>query len=191
MAGDASGISVYGLTELRRQMRQFAPDLAKAMDDEIKGLLAPVVERARSMVPDSEPLGRWNDKVFRPGSRQSYSPYGKRWEYERLEWDSSAVRRGIRMTVGTSRRKRGSHYRGAYAVLNRDAAGAVYELMGSGISRVPMVGNVRSSSGISGKRLIWRAWDELGGSQRIRQRVVDTIRRYEAEVQQRLDRSGR
>lgn len=189
MQRDDSGVAVYGLGELRRQMRAFAPDLAKQMDAEIKSLLAPVVERARSLVPDVEPLGRWNDRVFRPGSRPSYSPYGKRWEYERLEWDPAAVRSGIKMTVGSSRRRRGSHYRGVYAVLNADAAGAIYELMGSGVSRVPMVRNVAASHG-TGKRLIWKAWDEQGGNQRIRAAVVATIRRYESQVQQRLDRSG-
>lgn len=192
-AGRRTGIVVHGLDETKRQMRLFAPDLLKEMNYEVRrNILGPIVKDAKNMVPATTPLGpdsRWNDRVQRPGSRRAYSPHGKRWEYGRLEWDSGKVKRGIRVGVGTPKR-RGDVFRGAYAILNRDPAGAVYELMGSGKSNVNMVRNVRNSHG-TGKRLIWRAWDKANANRNVPREVVDTIRRFEAKFQERLDQNAR
>jgi len=189
-AGNKTGVIVHGLDETKRQMRLFAPDLLKEMNRTVrKDILGPIVADAKSMVPDSAPLGRWNQSVDRPGSRPSYSPYGKRWEYGRLEWDSRQVKRGIRVGAGTPKR-RGDNFKGAYAILNRDAAGAVYELIGSGKSNVNMVRNVRGRHG-SGKRLIWRAWEKTRADRDVPQQVVDTIRTFEALFQERLDQNAR
>lgn len=185
---DRSGIILTGLTETRRQMRLFAPDLLKQMDKEVKGILKPIVSDAKNMVPATAPLSNWNRPVARPGSRPSYSPYGRRWDYARLQWDSSAVKRGIAVGVGRARR-RGDSFKAAYAIRNRDAAGAVYELMGSGKSRVNMVRNVRREHGLD-KRLIWRAWDKANAQRKIPREVADTIKRYETAFQQRLNRRG-
>ncbi len=189
-AGNRTGVVVHGLDETKRKMRLFAPDLLKEMNRTVrKDILGPIVADAKSMVPDAAPVGRWNQSVDRPGSRPSYSPYGKRWEYGRLEWDSRRVKQGIRVGVGTPKR-RGDNFRGAYAILNRDPAGAVYELMGSGKSNVNMVRNVRGRHG-SGKRLIWRAWEKTRAQQDVPQQVVDTIRTFEALFQERLDQNAR
>lgn len=189
-AGNRTGVVVHGLQETKRQMRLFAPDLLKEMNRAVrKDILGPIVADAKNMVPDESPLPRWNQSVARPGSRPSYSPYGKRWEYGRLEWDSRAVRQGIRVGVGTPKR-RGDNFRGAYAILNRDPAGAVYELIGSGKSNVNMIGNVRGRHG-SGKRLIWRAWNKANADKDVPREVVDTIRTFEALFQERLDQQAR
>jgi len=189
-AGNRTGVVVHGLDETKRQMRLFAPDLLKEMNRTVrKDILGPIVSDAKSMVPDAAPLGRWNQSVARPGSRRSYSPHGKRWEYGRLEWDSRRVKQGIRVGVGTPKR-RGDNFRGAYAILNRDPAGAVYELMGSGRSNVNMVRNVERRHG-SGKRLIWRAWEKARAQTDVPAQVVDTIRTFEALFQERLDQNAR
>ena len=72
-------------------------------------------------------------------------------------------------------------FRGAFAIINREPAGAVYELMGSGKSNTNMVQNVRGTSGWSRKRLIWRAWDELRGEKTAPAKVVRIIRDYTAK----------
>lgn len=194
-AGRRTGIVVHGLDQTKRQMRLFAPDLLKQMNFEVRrNILGPIVKDAKTMVPSAPPLtgskpSRWNQSVARPGSRRSYSPHGKRWEYGRLEWNSRQVKQGIRVGVGTPRR-RGDTFRGAYAILNRDPAGAVYELMGSGKSNVNMVRNVRASHGPA-KRLIWRAWEKANANRNVPLEVVDTIRRFEALFQERLDQNAR
>lgn len=188
-ARTAGSAEIYGLTETRRLMRSVAPDLLKALDREIReDVLGPLRDRARALVPGVEPLGRWNDVVFRPGSRPSTSPWGRRWDYDRLRWDSGKVKAGIRVTVGGSRVGR-SGFRGAWSLWNRDPAGAVFELMGSGKSRVPMVGNVRVGHGVS-KRLIWKAWDDSGAQTWAAKALADTVSRYEVLLQQRLDATG-
>lgn len=180
---------IYGLTETRRLLRSVAPDLLKEMDREIRQeILGPLRDQARSLVPASEPLSRWNDRVLRPGSRRSYSPWGRRWPYERLEWDSGRVKAGITVRVGGSRTGR-SGFRGAWSLLNRDPAGAVFELMGSGKSRTAMVGNVRVSHGIS-KRLIWKAWDDSQAQTWAPRALADTVARYEVLLQGRFDAAG-
>lgn len=185
---EPNGVILTGLDNTRRQMRALAPELLKEMDRGVRQILKPLVTDAKNMVPSAEPLGRWNERVQAPGSRASYSAYGRRWDYARLEWDSARVRRGIRVVVGRPQR-RGDSFKAAYAIRNADAAGAVYELMGSGKSRVNMIGNVRGRHG-SGKRLIWKAWNKARASRRVPQQVVDTIRQFEKKFQERVDGRG-
>lgn len=181
---EPNGIFVSGLDHTRRQMRFFAPELLKEMNAEVRNILQPIVTDAKNLVPEREPLSGWNRPVQRPGSQPSYSPYGRRWEYDRLAWDPRAVKRGIRVGVGRPTRRRDS-FKAAYAIRNANPAGAVYELMGSGKSRTNMVRSVRSTHGLR-KRLIWRAWDKAQAQERIPREVVDTIRAFEAKLQQRL-----
>lgn len=182
------GVQVYGFAATKRALRDVAPDLKKELDRELREILLPVQSAARSLVPASPPLGRWNQSVNAPGSRPSTSVWGRRWPYDRLEWSSSAVRGGIRTTT-TGGYERGSAFRSAFALINSDAAGAVYELMGSGKSRAAMIGNVRGRHG-SSKRLIWKAWDATGAVRWAPQRAADTIRAYEARLQARFEAAG-
>jgi len=181
-------VQVYGFGATMKALREVAPDLKRELDRELREILAPVQSAARSLVPASPPLGRWNQSVNAPGSRPSTSAWGRRWPYDRLAWDSGAVRGGIRTTT-TGGYERGSAFRTAIALLNANAAGAVYELMGSGKSRAPMIGNVRVRHG-SSKRLIWKAWDATGAARWAPQRALDTIQAYEARLQARLESAG-
>lgn len=199
-----SGVVVEGVPELRRQLRQFAPDLLKEMNHRIGVVLDPIVAEARGFAKRAGrssggrvsgnaglPLSRWNQSVARPGSRPSYAPRQgrsgtKRWEYDRLRWDSNKVVSGIRSSGQSPRMSGNTAFRGAWAIVNNDAAGAVYELMGTGPSNVNMVRNVRATSGVSGKRLIWRAWNKRRGERWAPQQVTRIIREIEARFQARV-----
>ena len=199
-----SGVTVEGVPELRRQLRQFAPDLLREMNCRIGEVLDPIVAEARGFAKRAGrssggaiggrsglPLSRWNQSVARPGSRRSYAtPQGKsgakRWEYDRLRWDQNRVVAGIRASGQSPRMRGDTAFRGAWAIVNNDAAGAVYELMGSGPSNVNMVRNVRVTSGVSGKRLIWRAWNKRRGETWAPQKVVRIIRDIEAQFTARM-----
>lgn len=185
---EPNGVILTGVDETRRKMGLLAPDLLKEMNAEVRRLLQPIVADAKNMVPSSPPLSRWNQSVNAPRSRASYSPYGSRWDYARLEWDSARVKSNIRVGAGRPRR-RGDSFKGAYAIRNADAAGAVFELMGSGKSRVNMTRNVTRSHG-SGKRLIWRAWNKVKASRRVPKQVADIIKAFEVKFQQRLNTRG-
>lgn len=199
-----SGVTIEGVPELRRQLRQFAPDLLREMNDRIGVVLDPIVAEGRLLAKRAGrssgggisgraglPLSRWNQSVARPGSRRSYAtPQGgkgtKRWEYDRLRWNTSKVAAGIRASGQSPKMRGDTAFRGAWAIVNSDAAGAVYELMGSGPSNVNMVRNVRVTSGASGKRLIWRAWNKRRGETWAPQQVVRIIRDVEAQFQARM-----
>ena len=175
------GVVIYGLNDVKKALKSVAPDLRKEMDNEIKDHLRPVQDRARSLVPDI-PLSRWNDIPQVPGSKASRSPYGKRWEYERLQWNPSAVRRGISIRQG-GRRRRGQAVSAAWRIMNRDAAGAVYELAGRGKSNESMTRSLQRSRPAS--RLIWEAWDERGGG--IDRKIARTVDKYENLLQRRIN----
>lgn len=180
-------VSIRGLNDTKRLMRELEPDLLKEMNREIRTQLQPVAARARSLLPSQPPLSGWNRRPARPGSRPSYSPYGRRWDGDRLAWDKFAADKGIVIRQGGGRR-RGQATSAAWQVRSNNAAAAVYELMGRGSSNSPMVGNVSRKHPGTG-RALYRAFDQVGGK-KIEGEVVGSIRRFEAEFNRRLESAG-
>jgi hypothetical protein len=134
-------VEIYGLQATKRLMRELEPDLLKDMNKQIRDGLAPVAARAKGLIPTSSPVSGWGRSVSNAGSRRSYSPYGRRWDYSRLEWDSGRARSGIVIRQGGGR-QRGVAARAAWQIRSNDAAASVFELMGRGKSNVAMVRNV-------------------------------------------------
>jgi len=186
VAADFS-VQIYGLQATKRLMRELQPDLLKEMNREIREQLEPVKARAQSLIPSAPPLSGWGRSVARPGSRPAYSPYSRRWDYSRLEWNSSEAKSGVRIRQGGGR-ARGQVARAAWQIRSDSPAASVFELMGRGKSNVRMVRNVQSRFAGAG-RVLYRAFDSVGGT-RISENVVGTIRRFEAEFQRRLDSAG-
>jgi len=178
--------NIYGFRATKKLMRELEPELLKTMNDEIRRRLNPVRDRAKNLTPMSRPLSRWK-KPHNPNSRPSYSPYGRRWDYDRLQWDTTEARRQI-VVRQRSRRTRGSVNRTLWQIQSNNPANAVFELMGRGKSNVNMIGNVGKKHPGTG-RVLYRAWDQSGGD-KIEARVVATIRRYEKEFNRRLDAAG-
>ena len=178
--------NIYGFRATKKLMRQLEPELFKAMTEEIRRRLDPVVVRAKKLTPTTYPLSRWRTPA-NPYTRPSYSPYNRRWDYSRLEWDTTQARKQI-VVRQRSRRTRGSVNRTLWQLQSNNPANAAFELMGRGKSNVNMVGNVGGKFPGTG-RVLYRAWDQLGGD-KIEERVVDTIRRYEREFNRRLDAAG-
>jgi hypothetical protein len=184
---DDFSVEIYGLQSTKKLMRELEPELLKEMNREIRTQLEPVKARAQSLIPSSPPLSGWGRSVSRSGSRPSYSPYGRRWDYSRLEWNASEAKAGIVIRQGGGR-ARGQVSRAAWQVRSNNAAAAVFELMGRGKSNVRMVRNVGSRHPGTG-RVLYRAFDSVGG-RRIEQNVVGTIRRFEVDFDRRLDAAG-
>lgn len=186
MAADFD-VQIYGLQATKRLMRELEPDLLKQMNREIRDQLAPVQQRARSLIPAAPPLSGWGRSVNAPGSRRSYSVYGRRWDYSRLEWNTSEARSSVVIRQGGGRAK-GTASRAAWQVRLNNPAAAVFELMGRGKSNARMVRNVGSKYSGTG-RVLYRAWDSVG-AKRVESNVVGSIRSFEAEFQRRLDSAG-
>jgi hypothetical protein len=151
-------------------------------------ILGPVLRSARSNVPQDAPLSNWNRGVNAPGSRPSYSPYRRRWDYARLEWDPGQIMRKIVIRQGGGR-ARGKVERAAWQLRSDDPAAAVWELMGRGKSNVNMVRTVRRMSGQTG-RILYKAWDNNHVRQTAPEQIIAVVREYEAKLQQRFNNVG-
>jgi hypothetical protein len=106
---------VKGAVELRKALKEFAPDLAKETQKEIAGLLKPITAKARGFIPSNAPLSGWG------------MPSGGSWE--RLQWSSSEAKRGISYKTTPSKANR-SGFRSLARIVNSSAAGALYETAG-------------------------------------------------------------
>ena len=100
-------------------VRQFAPDLNKAMNKDIDKLLGQVVERARGFVPAKSPMSGWTPATQGSGL----------WAAK--AFDQATIQAGI----GKTRAARSRYIRGAYqsgfAITDATAAGVIYESAGT------------------------------------------------------------
>jgi len=122
-------VEIQGLSETVSAIERFAPDLKKDLDKEIRGVLSRIVNEARAEIPfDIHPSGwaRQNKNAGLIGplpqgkSRGSFVPY-----------DAAKAKAGIKTTSATSKSS-AKGFRNAYGVIQRDAAGAIFETAGRG-----------------------------------------------------------
>jgi hypothetical protein len=105
---------VKGGIALRKALRKFTPDLAKETQKEMATLLKPITAKARGFVPASSPLSGWA-KPSKTGRFPNYS--------------ASAAKRGIGYKTTPSKPNRRG-FRALAQILNKSAAGAIYETAG-------------------------------------------------------------
>lgn len=165
-------VVVYGLKDTMKALRSISPDVAKQFTKEIREAISPVQTLARTKVP-ARPMRNWDDRGTGVWST-------------RLGWNATKVRQGITINQG-GRGRRGSGVSVGWKVMNKNAAGAVFEIAGrksSGSTRAGVA--FRSNLTLNGgrpSRLIWQAWDELGGDQHITPKVVEIADRASATAQ--------
>lgn len=117
-------VVVEGIPELKRALKNFAPDLRKEMDDEIRAALKAVVVDAKGKVPSSAPgnLYNWNETEREPISRT-----GKFRAFPK--YDATLIRQGMTYSIGQQKRNR-QGFAGMFSLFNKDAAGSIIELAG-------------------------------------------------------------
>jgi hypothetical protein len=176
-----------GVKELRYALRNFEPDLAKELQDEMVFFLKPIVKKARGYIPSD----------FTPSHWRADSKTGK-WPI----YNATLMRRGIGYKTTPSKpNRRGFSY--AASINNKTASGSIFETAGrknpGGMPKAPKgtprtnknfshsnnplagsqfiaaldnasplkQGNTRTGSGRRGRymvgRLIFRAWAEDQG----------------------------
>lgn len=113
-------VEVVGAVQLREALKRYAPDLSKELQKEIGGYLKPVVNKARSYVPDRAPLSGWG-----LGTTQAYAvnyrPFPKFY--------APKMKHGISYTTVPSKpNKKGFVY--LARIYNASAPGAIYEAAG-------------------------------------------------------------
>jgi len=152
-------VSVKGGIELRKALRAYTPDLAKQMPKEIATALKPVVKVARGYVPDNGSiLSNWRTRDNYTGRFPMF--------------DSRSVKAGISYkTTPSKANSRG--FRSLARLLNKTAAGAIYETMGRKTPNSQFVKNQRSKYGSEFKgqgkeqgAVLFRAYEEDRGAAR-------------------------
>ena len=143
---------LQGGVKLRKALREFSPDLAKATVKELGGLLKPVTAKARGYMPSESPLSGW---AMRPDSKAKFPMY-----------DPNIAKKGIKYKTSPSRANR-KGWRALVSVLNTSAAGAIYETAGrknSGGKFSPRLGGEAKGRDKLQGRVIFRAWNEDQGN---------------------------
>lgn len=164
-------VAIYGLRDVQRAMRQFAPDLKKEMDKQIRAALQPVRSRAQASVPGTVMSG-W-----------------KNWQGERLAWDPRKVKSGIRIAQG-GRGRAGTGVKVAWKLTNVSAVGSIVEVAGrknaggNSDKGRQFIANLNRFAQPS--RLIWAAWDDLGGDEQVTPKVTEAIEAATAEFNRRM-----
>ena len=145
--------TVRGGVELRKALRNFAPDLGKETQKEIANALKPIVKEAKGFVTDS-PLSNW----AREGGKFPV-------------FNASIVKRGIGYKTTPSKPNRRG-FTSLAQIRNMSAAGAIYETAGrrapstkssSRPNFAEAMGNLQGSGKDRG-RLIFRAFENDYGN---------------------------
>lgn len=144
-----------GAVALRKALNQYAPDLAKETQKQVAGALKTIVRDARGFLPTNAEA---------PSGWLKENQTGK---WANRAYDQTVASRGITYQTSPSRANRRG-FKSLAAILNKSAAGAIYETAGrkSGIEGkfTPRLGG--ELKGYKQKmrgRAMFRAWAEDQG----------------------------
>jgi hypothetical protein len=107
-------VKVEGVKQTRKAIRQFAPDLNKELNSELKKALAPIAKKARGFAPANSPMSGWN----RSPAQSSFPSY-----------NFGVVRSGIGFSTKPGKTTR-SGFTSNAKIFNKSFAGAIYEVAG-------------------------------------------------------------
>ena len=107
-------VKVEGVKQTRKALRQFAPDLNKELNAELKKALAPIARKARGFAPSNSPMSNWG----RSAENSSFPAY-----------NFSAVKSGIGFSTKPGKTTR-SGFTSNAKIFNKSFAGAIYEVAG-------------------------------------------------------------
>ena len=173
--------SVKGAVKLRKALREFAPDLAKETQKEIKTAIKPISQSAKGYIPDrGSVLSGWLPRQMSEGTFPTFNPTEVKSKIGFKTSPSKANPRGFRSLA---------------QVFNKSRAGAIYERMGKlspdsrfvlnqdGKFRAPLRGKDRMQG-----RVLYRAYDENNG--KARQAVLKAISSAAVKLNQRATVKG-
>jgi hypothetical protein len=144
-------VEVKGAIELRKALRDYAPDLAKKLNFEMAAALKPIVNQARGFMPSQSPLSGW---AVRENSKGKFPMY-----------DPVLAKKGIAYKVSPSKRN-SSGFRSLASLINKSASGAIYETAGrknpGGNFSPRLPGGIYGTGKMSG-RALFKAYAENQG----------------------------
>jgi hypothetical protein len=114
-------VELKGADKLRKALRKFEPDLAKAQTKEMTAVLKPITNKARGFMPASgSQLSGWT-KASSSTETTNYRHFPK--------YDQTEAKRGVKYSTSPSKpNKRG--FVSLARIINSSAGGAIYETAG-------------------------------------------------------------
>lgn len=171
-------VELENAVALRKALNEYAPELAKETQKQIAGFLKTVVKDARGFLPsnDAAPSG------WLKGTQKG--------KWENRAYDFATASRGITYQTTPSRANRRG-FRALASILNKSAAGAIYETAGrkSGIvgKFTPQLhGELKGYKQKMQGRAMFRAWAEDQG--RTNAAVIKAIEKSNNEVSRKTKR---
>lgn len=119
-------VVVRGLVETKQALRKFAPDLKRNLDREARSFLKVMVSDARGFVPANSPLSGWQIHSKGKAITAQTSAFSMRTF---PLFQAAEIKAGLVFKVGGMKPTR-SGFRAEYALQNKSAAGAIYEMAG-------------------------------------------------------------
>lgn len=165
-------VEFVGVNELRKALKQYAPDLDKQLKKDLKIATSDVVSKARGYAPTTAPLSNW-------GKGNGRFPL----------YNAQKVKNGIRLSTARSK-KNNRGFSSSIRIVNATAAGAIYETAGrknpwgqpwvgpagpagnryshsinkyAGRDFIAAMGGEMKGRGSDKGRLLYRAWNEDNG----------------------------
>jgi len=125
-------IEVEGVKQTRKAIREFAPDLNKILNQELKAALQPIARKARGFVTAESPMSGWASRSFSEGLFPTYN--------------SRTIISGIGFSTKPGKTTR-SGFTSNAKLFNKSVAGAIYETAGrTNPQGQPWVGKKGSAS---------------------------------------------
>jgi len=173
-------VQVKGVIELRKALRNYAPDLAKQLTVEITQSLKVIQKSARGFVPSSAPGNLYNWDRQPSAEPKAFNTSGRLRPFPR--YDATVIKRGIVYRTGYGK-PNSKGFRSLFRVRNKSAAGAIYETAGRKnpngdpasksnnpnagarfVQQGPLYGSKKAGQDMRG-RVIFRAWEQDQGKQ--------------------------
>jgi hypothetical protein len=144
-----------GAVALRKALMEYSPDLAKQTQKEVAGALKTIVRDARGFLPSNS------------AAPSGWLKENQKGKWENRAYDQAVASRGITYQTSPSRANRRG-FKSLAAILNKSAAGAIYETAGrkSGIEGkfTPRLGGeIKGYKRKMQGRAMFRAWAEDQG----------------------------
>lgn len=155
---DLARIEVYGVPEMLKLLKEIDPALRKATIAKMKLAADPILQEARSLVPD-QPL-TISEKTRKRGG--GWKATG------RLGYDAKKVRRSIKVTFKTKIRDKNANTFPLLRLVLGSAGGSIYD----------MAGRKGSGNSPSGEALIRKLQKDRGDSSRVMWKSVESKIRY-------------
>jgi hypothetical protein len=150
----AMPIELSGVDELRKALKQYAPDLDKQLKKDLTLATQNVVNAARGFVPATPPLSNWG----RDGGNFPI-------------YNAATIRNGIRLSTARSKINKNG-FASSVRIVNANAAGAIYETAGrknpggqpQGKTREVVIPTFRKDTGVGEHRYITSTGKNFGKS---------------------------